>query len=175
MRIFVDMDGVLTDFDKRYFELFNMPSLYLREQGRHKDYRKNWKHFVETKQFETLEMNEGAANLIVFLNSIKAEKAILSSTAGFEYYNEISEQKRNWLTKMGINWPYIFTPGKKFKKAFAASNTVLIDDTITNINDFNLAGGYGIMHTDANITIGLVKDWLNRNVTEELPSTEIAI
>lgn len=175
-RIFVDMDGVLSDFDKRYFELFGVPSLHLREIGKHKEYRKNWKQFVEGDNFTLLDFAPGAQELIFFLNSLKVEKVILSSSAGFEFYENILMQKITWLKKRGINWAPIIVPGKRYKKGFANRESILIDDTSANIMDFIEAGGNAVLHKDYKHTINKVTEWFVRNpVTNQLPSSEIAI
>lgn len=157
-RIFVDMDGVLADYNKQYIKLFGMSPYDLREKSE-KEYRRTWKTIVADSHFAFLDLHEGAKELINFLNSLKVEKVVLSSAAGFDYYEEIQQQKVFWLKKNNINWTPIIVPGKKYKKAFADKNSFLIDDTVSNVEDFIEAGGCAVLHNDVNTTISSVTDW----------------
>jgi hypothetical protein len=159
-RIFVDMDGVLCDFDKHYFEMFGVNGLDLRKAGKDKEYRRNWKAFVSSNGFAFLDYHEGAQKLISFLHSLDVEKVILSSSAGYEFYETIREQKVFWLKRHNIDWTPIVVPGKKYKKGFADANSFLIDDTWANIDDFEEAGGKAILHSDVDVTIGALRNWL---------------
>ena len=46
---------------------------------------------------------------------------------------------------------------KKNKKNFVSNDSLLIDDTPVNIDDWRRGGGVGILHTDAMTTIGILK------------------
>ena len=176
LRIFVDMDGVLSDFDKRYFELFNVKSIELKQAGKLSEYDDNWNMFVSGRNFATLEKYEKAYLLIDFLNTINVEKSILSSASCFDLYNEIREDKEYWLRRHGIYWPAVVVPGKKYKKAFADPNSILIDDTASNVNDFRNYGGSAILHETVEKTIEEVKKWLKAcNETHNLQLSQTAI
>lgn len=168
-RIFVDMDGVIADFDKRYFELFQVRSHYLKEVGRIEEYDRNWNRFVNEWHFGTLEYYEGAEQLIQFLNTLNVEKCILSSSSNFDQHLDIFQQKSFWLVSRKINWSPVIVPGKKYKKAFAEPCSLLIDDTLTNVNDFRNFGGGAILHENAEKTIKEVQKLLeNSKETPEL-------
>lgn len=152
-RIFVDMDGVLSDFDKRYFDLFQTRSLSLKEEGKLEEYNRNWNRFVDEWHFGTLDFFEGAERLVEFLNSLDTDKAILSSSAGFDKFYDIVTQKSYWLKVRKIDWAPVIVPGKRYKKAFADPSTLLIDDTSTNVNDFRNFGGSAILHRNVDETI----------------------
>ena len=47
--LYLDMDGVLCNFERRYFELYNELPGSMRDR---KDFNVHWDHFIETKQFE---------------------------------------------------------------------------------------------------------------------------
>ena len=51
-KIYVDMDGVLCNFEKRYTQLYG----HVSESVRRKEFRKNFNDFIETEQFATLEI-----------------------------------------------------------------------------------------------------------------------
>lgn len=152
-RIFVDMDGVLSDFDKRYFDLFQARSIDLKEAGRLDEYDDNWNRFVKEWHFGTLDFFKGAELLIEYLNSLSVEKVILSSSANFVQHNDIVFQKTYWLRVRKIEWAPVILPGKRYKKAFAEPSAVLIDDTPSNVNDFRNYGGGAVLHRNVEETI----------------------
>ena len=49
------------------------------------------------------------------------------------------------------------TESKRFKKEFAAPDKIIIDDTESVINDWNDAGGIGILHKDWMTTLSILK------------------
>lgn len=160
-KIFVDMDGVLTDFNKRYYELFDMTPSQTRQQADREMYSRQWESFVDTKSFATLDKHAGADELIEYLNSLKdVQLCILSSAGGFARQREVQTQKLKWLTKAGIDWPAVIVPGRKYKAGFASGDAFMIDDTPDVIKSFCENSGNGMIHTEAAVTIEVVKRWL---------------
>lgn len=150
------MDGVLCDFNKRYKELYNQEP---GGEGRDKkDFSKNWKHFIETKQFETLEWFPGGKELLSFVESLNIPIEILSSSGGAKNHGEVRDQKRIWLAKSRILYPTNIVPGRGVKKFYAMPQHVLIDDTEDVIDAFNKANGVGILHKDVSVTIARLKE-----------------
>jgi hypothetical protein len=156
LKIYVDMDGVLANFFDRFKSL--MPP-----DERRKNYRKYWEPFVDGKNFETLEPMPDLQLGLDFLNSMVCPVAILGSTARPDFYDELVKQKTIWLDKHNILYPRIFVPGKRCKQDYAADNYVLIDDTISNIEQWNEQGGIGIFHTSWEETINEFKNIFDDN------------
>jgi len=142
-KIYLDMDGVLCDFEKTYEALYNESPKETRERKLFSD---NWTNFVQTKQFEKLEYFPGAQDLMRYVNSLKIPVEILSSSGGLKFHKEVSDQKKNWLKKHNINYKANIVTGRKEKAKYATPNTVLIDDTPEVIEYFENAGGIGILH-----------------------------
>ena len=147
------MDGVIADFHKRYHEIHNCsPS--------HDDARKRFGQrfatFIQNKEFQNLDLMPDATVLLNYLNGCGVPVEILSSTARPVNNAEISRQKEIWLDKHNINYPANFVPGKQFKYKFADENSIIIDDTSSVIDDWNKAGGTGILHHDALTTISIL-------------------
>lgn len=156
-KIYVDMDGVLCDFEKRYKELYGD----INDQNRRTTFKPNFTDFIQTGQFATLDPMDDFTTLKTFLDSISVPKEILSSTAYEETYDTISKQKLEWLNKYGITWTPNFVPGKRHKYKYATKDSIIIDDTLSVIEDWRKAGGIAIWHNNALSTIMQVKCMLN--------------
>jgi hypothetical protein len=152
-KIYVDMDGVLCDFEKRYKELYGD----IKDRDRRSTFRPNFSNFIETGQFATLEPMSDFLTLKEFLDSIDVTKEILSSTAYEETYDTISNQKMNWLNEYGVTWKPNFVPGKRHKYKYATPDALIIDDTLSVIQDWHKAGGFAIWHNNALSTITQLK------------------
>jgi phosphoglycolate phosphatase-like HAD superfamily hydrolase len=152
-KIYVDLDGVLCDFHKRYNEVFNVCPETLSNKQFHRQFDK----FIVDMNFATLEMMPDALQLLSALDSLEVPKEILSSTASEARHDVVSKQKIIWLKKHGITYKQNFVPGKSLKYKFATPNSIIIDDTVSVIDDWNEAGGIGILHKSAETTIDKLK------------------
>lgn len=151
MKIYLDMDGVLTDFDKRYVELFGERPVEPEKNTKH--FWSNWKEFVDGKNFETLDVHPGASSILQTVKLLRVPYEILSSSGGGYSHDEVIAQKKKWLANHGINVPANFTPGGRKKAEYAKPTHVLIDDIKRNIDAYEEKGGIGIHHTDVGDTI----------------------
>jgi hypothetical protein len=156
-KIYLDMDGVIANFEKKYEELFGMLPA---QADSHKVFGKQFAQFIQGKNFGSLELIPDAWTLMNYLNTCGVPVEILSSTARPENNNAIKQQKEVWLTAHGITYPTIFVPGKKLKAKYADENSILIDDTESNVDEWNAAGGTGILHKDALTTISILNTLL---------------
>ena len=154
--IYLDMDGVIANFERRYTELYGQIS----EQVRRSVFRDNFKHFIETEQFATLELMDDARELISYLESLDIPTEILSSTAYDEVYATISMQKSRWLTTHNVTFKGNFVPGKRHKYKWARPGAIIIDDTFSVIEDWEKAGGIAIHHRNTSATINQLKSIL---------------
>lgn len=151
------MDGVIADFSKRYREKFRVTP---EETRNNKDFNGYFKKFIDDSEFSTLELMPDAKELLHFLHELDVPKEILSSTARPENHEMIVPQKQMWLLKHNIHYKANFVPGKSLKYKYATPNSIIIDDTHSVIDDWNKAGGIGILHTDAKSTIATLKMYL---------------
>lgn len=152
--IYLDMDGVIADFEKRYKELYHMEP---RQAEKKKQFNKLFDDFIETRQFATLEMMPQADQLISFLKGIDIPTKILSSTASQERYDAIAPQKEEWLDAHGITFERIFVPGKRFKYKYADFESLIIDDTVSVIDDWRRNGGHAIWHNNVPATLAMLQ------------------
>ena len=152
--IYLDMDGVIADFVKRYKELYHMEP---REAEKHDKFKKFFDEFIQNNNFATLEPMPHAMDAIAYLRKLHVPTQILSSTANEKYHDAIAKQKMIWLQKYGITFTPILVPGKRLKQQYAAPDKILIDDTQVNIDQWVAAGGIGILHKDWETTITILK------------------
>ena len=150
-KIFSDMDGVLTDFDKSFKKASNgiAPRDYEEKFGREK--------------FWELIDGSGVGYWV----------GMPYMPDGEQYWNYIkdydvellSSPSRSNTSRLGKRlWVKNNMPGIKLtlaqaskKQNYAAPNHILIDDRESNINQWVKAGGIGILHTDASSTISKLK------------------
>ena len=151
MKIYLDMDGVLTDFEKRYEELFGARPIEINKQNKH--FWSNWETFVKGGNFTTLEKHKGADELLSFVKSLNVPIEILSSSGGHQYHECVTTQKNAWLRNNGIDFKPNIVPGGKKKAQFADPWNILVDDTQHVVDNYKAAGGTAILHHDVNVTI----------------------
>lgn len=156
-KIYLDMDGVLCDFEKRYFHLFDETPGETRDK---KNFNPNWKVFVKGENFATLDWYPGGKELLSFIKKYPVDVEILSSSGGEKFHGEVTVQKIKWLRSHGINYKANIVPGRKHKKDYATPEMILIDDTPDVIESFNKAGGHGILHKDISKTKEMLKKLL---------------
>jgi predicted secreted acid phosphatase len=144
--VFLDIDDTISNF-------------YI-EDDAHKTDKDKWNRegftkFVNRQGFEHLPMREDAHLLIRYLRNSGVQVVMLTS-AGKSWgarYDEIRRQKLFWLHKNKIDWPCIVVHKKEDKKDYATPDSILIDDTKQNCEQFEESGGYSIHHKTALQTI----------------------
>ena len=146
IKLYLDMDGVLADFHKAYYDGVPRDGSWNRVRFR--------TMVMEHKIFEDLEMLPNARALLNFVESLrqshKISVEILSSKGTYdtEQGAETVRQKELWLEKHGIMYPANFVRSKLEKAKFATPTSILIDDSVGCVIPFTDAGGNGILHTD---------------------------
>lgn len=156
-KIYLDLDGVVANFTKRYKEVYGVDP---DSKGGRKNFGNNFSNFIKTKQFETLELLPDAPSLIEYLKNQTVPVEILSSTGRPDNHAEVARQKTVWLCEHGIPFKGNFVPGKELKKNFATPTSLIIDDTLSVIDDWKEAGGPAIHHKNARETMVMLKFYL---------------
>lgn len=160
-KIYLDMDGVLSDFERRYTEMFGKPPKEVRDK---KEFNPNWTKFVLSEQFKTLDWWPGAQDLLKFIDEVHkqgVEVEMLTSSGGQKYHEEVAAQKVYWLCEKGIPYFANVVSGRRLKSNYATAETILVDDTEDVIRAFNTAGGKGILHRDVGKTVEKIKSLLD--------------
>lgn len=158
-KIYLDMDGVLSDFSKRFIEVNTIDPEEVRGTFTESE---AWDKFVNDGHFATLEWFPGGIQLWDYLkpNLLVRDIEILSSSGGHRFYETIAKDKTEWLRKNNIHIPVNVVPGKRFKRDFAHPSHLLIDDTERNVVEFIEAGGEAILHRTFEETLVELKRFL---------------
>ena len=142
-KIYCDMDGVLVDFEKGYFDL----------TGREASYKTNpeefWKPITDAgvKFWTGLQWMPDGKEL---WNYIKPYNPELLSAPSREESSKIG--KFVWV-KRNMPGTKLLLKSAERKQEYATPNSILIDDRADNIQRWKDAGGVGIHHTSAANTI----------------------
>jgi hypothetical protein len=150
-KIFVDQDQVLADFNK-HFESFGHggPEEFEAKHGEQAFW--NFLKNSDPHFFLNLEWMPDGRELWNALK--KYNPTILTKPALIPH---CKEDKLKWVKKEIGNASVIVATKKE---QYAAPNAILIDDLKTNIKKWEVAGGIGILHTDARSTLNKLKKLL---------------
>ena len=149
--LYLDMDGVLCNFDKAY-----------RKLDPDKADRKKFREAVFVhKIFEDLEFMHDTQELLNYVSKLEGITIeILTSMGTFDEQqgNEAKSQKLKWLAEKNLPYKANFVRSKEEKSKFAHENAILVDDSPGCINPFNVKGGHGILHIKSSDTIQQIHD-----------------
>ena len=151
--IYSDMDGVLSDFDKRFMQFSDgiPPGQYEQRKGK----EEFWKLIDDTVGVPFWAGMDWMPDGKEYWSYIEKYNPIILSAPS---KNEESKYgKRIWKKRNMPNNKMILVPAWK-KKEYATPTSILIDDRADNINQWEAAGGIGILHTDAASTIAKLKE-----------------
>jgi hypothetical protein len=147
--IYCDMDGVLVDFDLGYQELTGITS----QQADANGVEAFWSPLSKAgaKFWITLKWMSDGKQLWSY---IKKYNPILLSAPSREESSRLG--KRVWVKRELPDVKLILKSASQ-KQQYASPTSILIDDRQKNINQWNTAGGVGILHTNTANTIKQLK------------------
>lgn len=155
-RYFVDMDGVLVDFDKaKYKHKYDFAND--EDMWKAIDNHQNW--------FRHLEPMPDFAKLWSFFEDEKLDDriTILTAIPRKAQLETAAADKREWIKKyIGDHIPVITCYGIE-KQKYSGHAHILIDDYARNIGQWIRHGGIGVLHKDAESTITLLKAFESGN------------
>jgi hypothetical protein len=157
-KIYVDMDGVVADFDQRFKDLSGIGPREFEEK------------YGKDAFWDFIDEGENKLKFWVGIPQMSDAKQLIDFVSNYDYEMltapSIKKQslmgKGLWMinqTKNGLfpSKPKVNYKSAKNKKDFAAPNHILIDDREDTINSWNASGGIGILHTSASNTISQLK------------------
>lgn len=148
--LYLDMDGVLADFNKAYTSL---------RTGAEDNPKRFRSAVMDHKIFEDLDFlpdTQELLNHVSRLHGVKIEILTSMGTFNPEQGHEAKMQKLKWLNDKNIPYPANFVRTKTEKANYATPDSILIDDSVGCISPFIRKGGHGILHTKASETISLL-------------------
>lgn len=138
--VYVDMDGVIVDFDRYTNEMYENDGGFLENQH----------HFwntcvIQSHCFLMMDPLIAGCNMLNWLvKDYGVQCTILTSTGGGKYHSLIARHKLEWLEKNGFgHLPVAFWTSTKNKASYAASDRILIDDRWPVIQTWEENGGRG--------------------------------
>jgi phosphoglycolate phosphatase-like HAD superfamily hydrolase len=156
-RIFVDLDGVLADFEKKAREALKADPLATDKSSINELFRRLEQYQQSGgKYFEEMDPMPDAMQL---WNYVKKHNPIICSAIG--RITNAEPEKRAWVRHhlgSSAEASALFVPGAKEKCRHAGHNHILIDDKLKAITPWVQAGGIGILHTSAALTIHKLKE-----------------
>jgi len=150
--IFCDMDGVLVDFDKGYYELTGVKTHHADAQGSEMfwelfRYSLKNKKISEYTYWAGLDWQPGGKELWNYIK--KYNPYILTAPSRNP---ESRAGKKTWVERLP-EMKNIYFRYAKYKADLAGPGKILIDDRKDTIDSWNAKGGIGIHHTSASSTI----------------------
>ena len=141
-QLWLDCDGVLADFDKKFMEEFGYSANMMPFD------KKKWEDIEAIDGFfENLEVREGAYDLINAV--IKLRPIILTGTPNGDW---ATPQKLRWRNKHFPSIPMV-TCKSINKKDYCWHGDILVDDWTRYRDNWQSAGGIFIHHTETPETL----------------------
>ena len=145
------MDGVLCDFERQWARTNKLPFSKFQTLNIHDRWEKVRQH---GSFWETIPWKGDGRTLWNYIK--KHDVRILSAYSSSD--PNCVPGKRKWLNKnVSISPAKIHLVTRRQKQIYSKKNTILIDDYIRNIKEFNAKGGIGIRHKTASQTISELK------------------
>lgn len=158
MKIFLDLDSVITDFDKQMAELLDRP---LKRGWNFGNDPAIWDKLAKagTSYWSTMDWMPDGKQLWAAVK--KYHPTILSAPTKEQ---SSIDGKKEWLKKHLPNIPYIL---ESEKQIYADEDSILIDDRIKNIRKWREKGGIGILHKNAEDTISQLEKIMSSKKASE--------
>lgn len=163
-RIYLDMDGVLADFDAAARRALGMePSAFEATYGA----VEFWRRLREIPfLYRGLRPMADAAYLVQSCLAVGVPVEVLTAIPRRDSVPTAEQEKREWIAEHFPMLPINFGPYSRDKAKYAAFGYVLIDDRKDNIDRWRAADGIGILHATARDSVRNLMGW----VADALPA-----
>ena len=149
--LYLDMDGVVADFDAYAYDVLGLPpsgGIYPNDK---------WSKLTENPRiYRDLKKTPEADDLVKLCKDVCVQfNYDLKFLTAVPKGNDVPwafHDKVYWAREHFPTIPVMFGPFSKDKHIHCKPGDVLIDDRISNIEEWRAAGGFGIHHTDYNST-----------------------
>lgn len=139
--IYIDMDGVVSDFDKAIVNIFG-------EAYSNRIADKFWKETcVEAEVFRKMPPIVAGVQMVKLI-AVEHDICFMTSTGGMPHHTNIAKQKLDWLNNHDFGkYPVAFAMNTKGKGAYASTGSFLIDDREKVCEAWKAGGGIPILFT----------------------------
>ena len=148
-KIYCDMDGVITDFDKRFKDL-NPEHLSAAQYQTKYGIEKFWDLIDEENKVKFWVGIPWMSDGRTLWDYIKDKQPTLLSAPSKKPQSRLG--KRLWVKNNLPGTPLILSAASK-KQNYSGTNRILIDDRPDNIEQWRSRGGIGILHTNTADTL----------------------
>ena len=144
MRLYLDLDGVMADFDSQFPALFGVDHKSMLDEDM-------WRMILShPSYFRDMPVCEGALGFLAYVRHV--EPIILTACPRSDYAN-VAKQKRAWVREHLGDLMVLPVMGGTNKPLFMhAPGDILIDDFERNTAAWEAHGGQAILHTDFSST-----------------------
>ncbi|MER9252475.1 hypothetical protein NKI59_11780 [Mesorhizobium sp. M0598] len=151
--IYLDLDGVLADFDQRAGRILGTDNIYKWEfiHGAKAFWDKLNQH---KKFFEYMEPKEDA---YVLWDAVASTKPVILTALPKKDATDVDEQKRLWCAKHLDPDVKVITCETSDKPLYCKPGDILVDDRAVNRAAWLKAGGTYILHTEAKLTVAVLR------------------
>jgi 5'(3')-deoxyribonucleotidase len=158
--VYVDMDGVIADFDRGFYEMTGMETDHVQDNELWAAIDAHGK----ARFFSELPWMPGGKELWQFVTSNFLKVKILSALGKSDKIDKQTTQgKLAWLRHNIPNLQLddiILVDNKHRKRHYSKPGDIIIDDTPVVIEEWLKKGGIGILHKTASDTIGQLKRYV---------------
>ena len=165
LKIYLDCDGVIADFDIRAIETFGHRFDEFPTSKDAWEAMKAYQHF-----YRDLPKMPDADELVNGVYTLAAQHGysvgVLTALPRMQAFPFCEEDKKLWLND---HWPQLLHdfnigPYAVDKQKWAKPGQVLIDDRPMNIEQWRSKGGYGILHVSAKQSLGQLRKYLKGGI-----------
>lgn len=158
--VYVDMDGVIADFDRGFLDIAGMPTDNITDD-------QLWARIDahgKARFFAELPWMSGGKELWDFVTQNFLQVKILTALGKSDAQDkQTSTGKRMWLSR---NIPdlrdsdIIMVPNKHRKRHYSKPGDIIIDDTESTIHEWVKKGGIGILHRTTLETLSKLRQYV---------------
>ncbi len=167
MLVFIDMDGVVSDFDLHILRTYGHPMDTMSREMKDRFWDAGC---VARRYFANSPPILEGITLVKRLESMGVPLSFLTSTGGELQHIDIAKQKLDFLHRHDLgHLPVAFATGTKSKASFASSKTILIDDREKVVTAFEEAGGRAILFSPDRVSVieSVVLGWVENDESNQ--------
>jgi 5'(3')-deoxyribonucleotidase len=161
--VYVDMDGVLADFDTGFFNIAGRTTAECSVNGDAELWNIISK-FGKARFFSTLPLMPGALEMWQFIHQNFLQVKICTALGSSDAVDGLNTKgKRMWLQNHLPNLQdedIIMVANKHKKRHYSRPGDIIIDDNVIVITEWIQKGGIGILHKYAPETIEKLKQYI---------------